>query len=205
MKKLKHLAGREEPVGRKFGQRVVNEAKKQGVPIEGQSLSAAEQQRLLAEDGAPSPLVQGDKFLARFVKPVFEKDEDDRFVELEFSVALSDAHKELVESQVLNAWKYLERNHAKSVVGIEIPNQTVDLHLAPDTEAELHLSNLQVRKVTLSRVEASGEGKAQEIMRLQFRLVADATKNVVSFATGYFSEAVWLRMSAAQGVLAEAS
>lgn len=183
--------------GGDFRNRVVDEAKKEGLELE----RSVEQQKLL-DDEAPAPSVQGGKMLAKYVKPVFSMENEDRVVELEFSISLSDAHKDLLDEGVLTAWKFIERNHPKRIIGIEIPHQTVDLFLAPDDSAELHLTAAEVRQVKLSSVEKTGDGKIEKIMRLQFRLLAELSKNVTLFATTQYGNALWIKMEPAQGVLA---
>lgn len=205
MRGKRHLTGREEPIKGNFGKRLTNEAKKQGIPIEEQerTLREAEQQTLLQEDGMTTPGVQGDKMLCKFIKPHFEMDEDDRLVSLEFSIALSNAHKCLVDDEVLDAWKFIASSHVKRVVGIDIRPQTVDVFLAPDMDSELHLTSAMVTQATISTVEKTGDGKEETITRLQFRLKADLMKNVIQFATSHYGDQVWIKMKLAQGVLAE--
>jgi hypothetical protein len=193
------MKGKRGPNG--FGGKLVDEATKQGLKPEGESVREAEQQELLKREEVPVPSVQGDKYLTRFVKCIFDTRNEERIVEMEYSVALCDQHKDLVDVNILNAWKYLERNHAKGVVDIEIPNQTVDLYLAPDDSSELHLSAAQVRHVKLTTVEKKGDGKAEEIMRLSFRIVSEAMKNATAFAIANYSNQIWIRMQAAQGEL----
>lgn len=185
-----------------FGKRAVVEAKKQGVAIEGESMSLAEQQRLLEKDGAPAPSVQNGAMLSKFVRPHFDMEKDKRFVALEFSIALSDAHKSLIDSEVLDAWKFIDRHHPKGIIGIEIPPQTIDLYLAPDDDAELHLTSADITAAKLSLVERNGDGKTEKVTRLQFRVVSEISKNIAAFAVANYGVAVWIKMQAAQGVLA---
>lgn len=204
MKGKKHLAGREETEAGpgNFSGRAVEEARQQGVEVE--SVSGAEQEKLLSDldDNAPNPSIQGDKMLAKFVRPHFDMEEDDRIIELEFSIALSDAHRALVDSEILAGWEFIEKHNPKGVFGIDVPPQTIDLFLSPNEDAELHLTAAEVTQAKLSLVEKTGDGKTEKIMRLQFRLVTELMKNITTFATTQYGNAVWIRMGAAQGVLA---
>jgi len=187
-----------------WSKRAIAAAKAANVPVEGPTAREAEQQELLKQDVPVVPMVQGNKFIVRFVKPAtFEKVGDDRKVELEFSASLTPEHDELLESQVLNAVKYLRKNHAGSVGKIEIPNQTIYVYLAPEMDEELKLIAVEVQHVSVSYVVEKGNGKENKMLRLQFRAIADANKNVSEFARSHFGDSVWITMQAAQGRLAE--
>ncbi|HVB59122.1 MAG TPA: hypothetical protein VNE63_22165 [Candidatus Acidoferrales bacterium] len=201
-----HLVGREERPTGKYGKRLVEEAARQGVETEGESLSMAEQQKLLEDDGIPTPSVQGDKILAKYVKPHFERGEDDKiFVSLEFSIALGDAHKKILDPEILDAWKFIERKHNTNLGGIPVPAQTIDLYLAPDMDSELHLTAAEISSARLSHVEKTVDGKTEKITRLQFRVVSEITKSLTNFATTQVANPIWIRMQAAQGALAESA
>jgi hypothetical protein len=214
MRGKKHLAGREErpkPKDKKkasFGKRAVAAAEKEGIEVSESPLAEHDrQERLLAdaEEGLPMTGIQGDKILVKFVKPHFQMVKDDRFVELEFSIALTDEHRDLMDEKILTAWDFIKENHLKSVIGVPVPPQTVDLYLSPSEKRELHLTGAEVTEAKLSLVERTGDGKTEKIMRLQFRVVSDPTKDVREFATTKYGNTIWLKMQPTQGVLAEAS
>lgn len=208
MKGKPHLAGRETKEDQKsFGERAVEEAHKEGVPVEGKSLSMQEQEKMLLDDGAPTPSVQGRKMLSKYIRPHFEMDKDgERSVELEFSIALADAHKKIIDPEVLDSWKFMEKKAKSdsrlSIAGITMPPQTIDVYFASDSdESLLHLSAAEVTTAKLSVVEKTGDGKTEKVTRLQFRVAAELSKGVTKFATEQFGNPLWIEMAAAQGSL----
>jgi hypothetical protein len=186
--------------GQTLERALLDEANKQGVETEGQSVKEAEQQELLkAQENVPVPMVQGDRYVVRYLGTgSFERVEDERKVELEFSVALTEDHDEHLDSQILNAVKFLRKNHAGIVGKIEIPDQTVALSLAPDLKPIIHMAGAPVRHVAVSYVVSKGEGKEKKTMRLVFRVLADIDDKIKDFMGDHFDHQVWISMGPAQ-------
>lgn len=188
-----------------FRDRLVKEAKDQGVPVEGQTGAEAEQRELLKKEVPIVPMVQGERYMVRYLGTGnFERgSEDEPKVELEFSAAITDDHDELLDSQILNAVRYLRKNHAGLVGKIEIPDQTVDLSLAPDMDPIIHIAGVPVRHVAVSYVVSKGEGREKKTLRLVFRLLADIDEKIKNFMGDHFEHQCWISMGPAQRSLKE--
>lgn len=200
----------EAPKGKKFQKRLTDEAKKQGVATEGMSLAeqetALQQASLIAAGDSPlKPMaVRQGKMLATYVAPRYgQKENGDRFVDLEFSFPLTDEHEGHVPRSVWH-WRgqILDGAGSPKIVGIEVRDQTIDVYLAPDDkDVELHLSACPVRNASLAIIEQTGKGAATKEVRFSFRVRAELSKNVCLFADWSFGNAVWITMDDAQAQL----
>jgi hypothetical protein len=195
---------------KKFGKRLADEAKKQGMATEGMSLAEQEEQlrqaSLLPADGSAPlkpPTVLEGKMMENFVGPHYALIEGERYVDLEFSFPLTPEHKGMMPRSVEEAWNFLERNGSTKVLGIEIGDQTLDVFLAPDHEKELHLTAVPVTKASLAIVEQTGKGTATKEVRFIFRVRAEIGRNVCTFADWQFGNVVWIEMDDTQGTLTE--
>ena len=140
--------------------------------------------------------------LANYVRPHFNQDEEDRYVELEFSFALTGDHRGKLARAVEDSWNFLERYASEDhtqVRNFPIEPQTVDIHLAADDEeVALHLSGVPVTRASLAIVEETGKGAKTKMTRFSFRLRSEHTKRVIDFATSQYGNQVWLAMSETQ-------
>jgi hypothetical protein len=193
--------------GQTLERALLDEANKQGVETEGQSVKEAEQQELLKRESRIVPTVNGNKFCVRFVKPAaFEKDEsDERKVELEFSTSLTADHDDLLNSNVMNWVKCLRKYHAGGVKNIEIPNQTIAVFLGPEMPEKLKVIAVPVRHVCLDWIVEKGSGKENKVLRFGFRAVADANQEVMDLIRTNCGDSLWISMGAAQGRLEDAA
>jgi len=204
----------------KFAERATKAAKDAGLKVEKpKSMTMADQEAAIeeahgkqallpdvGENPIPPATVRGELMLANYVRPVFGQDEESRFVDLEFSFALTPDHKPLMPGSVNDSWRFLERHTADGtkVMNIDIEPQTVDIHLAADDkEVALHLSGVPVTRASLAIVEETGKGATTKKTRFSFRLRSELTKAVIAFATSQYGNQVWLAMSETQGRLGE--
>lgn len=161
-----------------------------------------DQQELPGVTGEKQSTVQDKKFLAEYVRPHFTVEEDERYCALEFSFALTKEHKGKLPKGVEEAWRFVEKGGRKGVVGIDFPDQRIDVYLASDmNEAELTMGVVRIQKAAISTVKAIGKGASEKIIRLSFHAVAEATKNIYTFAATQFGNAVWIEMEQSQGEL----
>src|SRR5207253_546195 len=86
-----------------------------------------------SENGEPPVSVRGKMMLAKYVRPHYEKDENDVYsVSLEFSFPLTKEHESLLPAEVLTLWKVIKKGSSKKIVDIDVDPHSVDIHLAPD-------------------------------------------------------------------------
>src|ERR1700690_2720736 len=82
----------------------------------------------IEEQPGPATVVNS-RIFAEYVKPVFSRDRnDDRYVALEFSMKLTEAHQTILPKTVLAAWDFLRNGgteEAEGVSGINVKPQTV--------------------------------------------------------------------------------
>jgi hypothetical protein len=189
-----------------FQEAVVEEAEKQGVALEDvkSELDEVEQKSLPGmPPGTVKTTVDGTKMLAEFVKPHFYMDEDTRFCALEFSFPLGKDHKGMLPKSVEDAWKFIEKGGRKGVVGIEMPDQDVNIFLANDMDdVELNMGTVEIKKANISLIKEIGKGASSRVVRFSFRVIAEADKDVYTFAATNFGNAVWIQMLQKQGELA---
>ena len=194
------VKGKAGPGG--FGRRVTHAAKEAGQLSDGPTTKQAEQQELLKQDVPVVPMIVGDKYCVRFVKEAgFKKVEDERMVGLDFSTALTPGHDDLLDSNILAAVKFLRKSHVGYCGDIEIPNQTIEISLASDMDPVLKLVAAEATNVCVDHVTEKGSGKENRVLRLSWRVMTEASEEVVEFIRTHFDDSVWIEMHPAQGVL----
>lgn len=173
-------------------------------------MAKAEQAQLPGTEKAQEqPLsVRGNMMLAKYVKPHYSKDkEGNYFVGLEFSFPLNDAHKKLLPADLVHSWNAIKSGrNGRKILDIDVPPQSVNIHLAPDDGAHLSLVYATISAASLEMIEETGSGQAQDVIRYKFRVdhPADgpANSDLREFADLKFDSSVWLQMSEVQSKLA---
>lgn len=159
------------------------------------------QQKLvdLPEEPGPIVVVNG-RILADYVKPVFTRDtNDDRYISLEFSVKLTEAHRTILPRKVLDAWAFVADEGGDGVKNIPIKPQTVRIYSTSDEKDEdLLLVGATIEHAKVDIVEERGSGEAVKCTRYTFRVLQERTKNLVNFACWKDGQAVWLGMQTTQ-------
>jgi hypothetical protein len=156
----------------------------------------------MEEQPGPATVVNG-RMLAEYVKPHFSRDRnDDRFIALEFSTKLTEAHTTVLPKSVLAAWDYLRSengNNPDAVMGVKIVPQTVRIFLTSDTrDEELMIVGGIVSHAKVQIVEERGSGEAVKYTRFSFRVENERSKNIVNFAAWSDGKQVWLDSKATQ-------
>jgi hypothetical protein len=144
--------------------------------------------------------VRGEWMQINYLRPHFDQDKEGaRRLKLEFSVPLTDAHKDMFSAQISRSWKSLVAlgNKHLDILGVE--GHTVDLGFSPEDQ-HLRLTSW-VEKCSVSMVEERGKGGIRQVVRLQFRLGTYPEKEVIDFAVNNYGETVWIRMRETQGKL----
>jgi len=194
-----------------FNERVVDEAKKEGVEVKSMSIAdreanvvAAHGQGALLPDGdkpkVPQP-VRGKLMLCEYIRPHYTKDDDSRFVEMEFSFPLTEKHRGMLPANVEAAWKFLGKKVNTKMLDIDVEEQTVAIHIAPDMAAKLRLDSCPVGKANLAFIEEKGAGAAQNVTRFSFRLICGLTDEIREWADLQYGNSCWISMEATQASL----
>ena len=197
MKGKKVLAGR-EPVKRgpgKFKERLKEAAKE---------LPPENQQAALPGVEAPEvpKAVRNGQMFVKFVRAKLDKEKEVRTLGLEISFPLTEEHDGLLPKQAKHAWDFIEEGGAKLVRVTEIPRQSIELRMAPDMDETLLAKHgMTIESATVSLVEQTGEGKAEDVIRFSFTAWMELDKDALEFAAFNFDSNLWLRMERTQGNL----
>lgn len=177
-------------------------------PTKSVSMKDQEQQVLdisgskMEEQPGPITVVNG-RILAEYVKPILSRDKnDDRYIALEFSVKLTEAHKTILPRKVLEAWSFVADEGGQGVKDIPIKPQTVRIFLTSDTsDEEITIVGGVIAHAKVDIVEERGAGEAVKFTRFSFRVVDERSKPLVAFACWKDGQGVWLEMKATQASL----
>lgn len=158
----------------------------------------------IEEQTGPALVVNG-RMLCEYVKPHFTRDkDDDRFVSLEFSTKLTEAHSTVLPRSVLGARDFISNGHSEDgtgnkVEGIPVKPQTVRIFLTSDTkDEELMIVGATITHAKVQIVEERGNGEAVKFLRYSFRVMDERSKNILNFACWNDGRAVWLESRATQ-------
>lgn len=176
-------------------------------PTKSVSMSDQEQQVLstggsMEEQPGPITVVNG-RILADYLKPVFSRDSnDDRYIALEFSVKLTEAHRTILPRKVLDAWGFVADEGGDGVKNIPVKPQTVRVFLTSDSkDEELLIVGAVIEHAKVDIVEERGAGEAVKFTRYMFRVQQERTKNLVNFGCWNDGKSVWLEMNPTQAAL----
>jgi hypothetical protein len=170
------------------------------VRTEPEQLSAEELEAENEEKREPTRIING--FMAiNYVKPHFDIEKDKRSVAMEFSVELTEDHRDLLPDSVVSEWRHIEEGTCRLSEVSGVGAQSFDLRLAPDgAETELQ-DSAPIEKIRLQVIEDKGTGDAKDIIRLSFRLVCALNPTVERFACRHYGSTIWLKMGDVQGTL----
>ena len=199
------LAGRDTPAKGpgKFKERLKEAAK--DLPLENQGLTMAQQEKLLDTEAPEVPkAVRNGQMFVKFVRVKLDSDDDGRRLGLEISFPLTDEHNGMLPKQIKHALDFIKEGGAKLVRVTEIPPQSIELRMAPDMdETLLSKHGMTIESATVSLVEQTGEGKAEDVIRFSFTAWMELTKEALEFAAFNFDSNLWLSMERTQGNLLE--
>lgn len=162
-----------------------------------------EQQELLQVPKQPSPAVQHGKMAVHFVRFATDKSKNqNRIVNMDFSLELAEEHKGMLPKEVEHAWKDLMRGSVKRIDPDGIGTQNVSISIVPDGEVDLEIVAI-VAKASISRITQKGKGKARKITRLQVRFQTGYDKDVEHFCGQSYDETVFLTLEDVQTEMEE--
>jgi hypothetical protein len=167
------------------------------------------QEKLLDAEAAQEPVVRNGYLVANFVKPHLERNKDDKaFIAFELSFPLTDEHKNhgLLPSRIIEGWTALTKHGFDKVSVPDVPAQTVELALAPDSiekQTCLKMPFTEITNVCVLVVQTKGSGEAKDETHLRFRVKTEMASELWRWAAVHFGHIVWLKMSQSQGSLLE--
>jgi hypothetical protein len=170
------------------------------------SLSIPEQEKLIKEAGgsidkpAVPQFVQNGFMLCTFLRPHFDVDKDEKFMELELSTNLTDDHSAVIPG-VVSEWRALmiSEDNLTIVGGLEIPAQNIEIRMAPDlVKGSFLMKGVRISKASIQIVEEKGSGEAEKIMRWKFRVAIGVIDDAVDFAVKSYAGPVWVKMETSQ-------
>lgn len=199
----RELVGRETAADVKpkksYRDRLVDEAKKQGVTTDGSAPADAKPTLPGMEDALKPMVIREGKMLVDYVRPHYVKDDaGSNFIELEFSFPIANEHAGYLPKSVDTCWKFLNKRLCGSTGEIEVGDQTFAVYLAPDVKPSLRLVGVHVKKAKLSWVKVSGSGKSEKVLRFTFRVSVEAIDAHTDFADTHYGQQVWIEMGDTQ-------
>lgn len=203
---------------RPFSEKVVETAVQEGLELErpegtevaepnGQKHLQDTHPALAAENPIPPSTVRDGHMLVNYLFPDYEREEDGLMVAMEFSMVLTDDHKGMLPDAVEAAWAYLRESDEKAIKFKDgnIEDQTIELRIAPDEKkAVLKLADVEIKNASLSWIKEKGKGKAKNVIRFKFQVVAgagDGNRAIRDFADTEIDNQLWMMIGATQGKL----
>ena len=165
-----------------------------------------EQPELLETPKEKKPTVVKGRFLATYLKPIFTKapKTGDKLLALQMSVALTEEHEAVMPKAVIAAWKFIKKHGRKQVSLSDLPGQNVRFYMAHDDKEEIiGLPVAKMVNTSLAVIQKKGEGEALKVIRLQFRLQIEFSREDAKFAESNYGNAFWLDMKTSQEELFE--
>lgn len=159
---------------------------------------------LLAEQ-PPQPGVVGNRIKAHYLKPLFSKTtKGERLLAMHMTFPLTEEHTEdsLLPKSVREAWAFISKHGRKRLDLVGIAGQRATFYLAPDIDdAKLILPAAKVINVSLAVVQKKGEGEAQKVIRLSFRLQVPVSHEVAKFAELNYGNDFWIHLEETEELL----
>jgi hypothetical protein len=152
---------------------------------------------LIAEQ-PPQPAVVGSRIKAHYLKPIFSKTtKGERLLAMHMTFPLTEEHTgdSLLPKSVCEGWGFISKHGRKRLDLVGIPGQKATFYLTPDIDdAKLVLPAAKVINVSLAVVQKKGEGEAQKVIRLSFRLQVPVSHEVAKFAELNYGNDFWIKL-----------
>lgn len=151
--------------------------------------------------------VQGNKILAKYVRPHYSRHDGEYQLGMEFSYPLGPEHNDLIPATVRRMWKVIRDVGNRRTVDIPVAPHSVHIHFAPDDKPYLSLLFADIQNATLAMVEETGSGASRDVIRYTFRVVVfsdgPAASEIREFADCHFDKSVWIEMTECQRTIPE--
>jgi len=146
----------------------------------------------------PAPTVVGDRILMHYLKPTFSKTKKGmRLVAMHLSFALTEEHTadSLLPKGIRESWEVISKQGRKKLDLIGIPGQRAEFFMTQDIDdVMLVLPAAEMTNVSLAVIQKKGDGQAQKIIRLSFRLQVPVSHEVERFAVSNYGNDWWLQL-----------
>jgi hypothetical protein len=144
--------------------------------------------------------IQNNRMAATYVGLSLSRDkEQEKRCSLEFSMTLTDEHREYVPDKVARAQAWLVAQDNKLIQVNHVAAQTVDIFDEPKAKKPtLHIVGAEVEKASVAMIEETGKGKAKKVIRFVFRLRVERDKDVIDFGAWNDECQFWLSMAETQ-------
>jgi hypothetical protein len=168
-----------------------------GTPETAPAEAPAEKGSLLAPQ-PPAPTVVGKRILMHYLKPTFSKTKKGtRLVAMHLSFALTEKHTadSLLPKGIRESWDVISSKGRKKLDLVGIAGQRAEFYMTQDIDdVKLVLAAAEMSNVSLAVIQKKGDGEAQKIIRLSFRLQVPVTPDVEAFAVMNYGNDFWLTL-----------
>jgi hypothetical protein len=140
--------------------------------------------------------------LVSLIRVKQKKDDDERFLGLEFSMPLTPEHKGQLPKKIERQWENLEEGDVKTVQVFGIAPQSITLRLEPaQKESAFSVSAMWIETAELALIEETGAGASKEVVRLRFTAWMNLQMDELKWASKHYDNEFWMELSEAQGEL----
>jgi len=133
-----------------------------------------------------------------YLKPTFSKTKKGmRLVAIHLSFALTEEHTadSLLPKGIRESWEVISKQGRKKLDLIGIPGQRAEFFMTQDIDdVKLVLPAAEMTNVSLAVIQKKGDGQAQKIIRLSFRLQVPVSHEVERFAVSNYGADWWLQL-----------
>jgi len=153
----------------------------------------------LQADVPPAPSIANGRFKIFYDRPFITKIRDRILIALQITVPLEDEHAELLPKIVADAQHDVLKRGRKKIICNGIPAQHVSFFLTSDRKEELlTVPACKMINTNIAIVERKGEGSARKVTRLSFRLQAERSQPLATFAELNLANDFWVEMKESQ-------
>lgn len=166
--------------------------------------AAPEQTELPEQPVAPDP-VQNGRMAITFHAPRFYMVKDDKLLDLDVAMRLSDSHAGILPKEIERVWEFMRpgTETGRKIADIPCPDLVVArFFLGSDSKKTLlELEGASITKATLAHVVETGRGREVHYIRFSFALTTVRHARAIDFATSSDGADFWLEMYTPQGKL----
>lgn len=170
-------------------------------PVRKEPETPAQEGSLLAEQ-PQQPAVVDDRIRMHYLKPSFSASpKGEKLLSMHMVFPLTEEHTQdsLLPKVIREAWDAISKHGRKKLDLNGIPGQHVVFYLTPDIDdAKLILPAAKVTNVSLAVIQKKGDGEAQKVIRLSFRLQVTVSHEVEKFAVMNYRADFWVTLEESQ-------
>ena len=146
------------------------------------------------------PAIANGRMQIYYDRPIFSRVKDHILVALQCSVPIEEGHADLLPKIIEDARKdVLKKGRTRINMNGSLPAQHAALYLSSDIDEELvTLAACKLVNVNVALIERKGEGTARTVVRLSFRLQAEFSRPLATFAEANLQNDFWLTLKDSQ-------